>query len=112
MMTGGFSPCRTEVEGSKCYFMSKSIEEQTPRPGWESHSLKGYGKLPQDAEIFVAGYKAVSLGNNKWRYWAPNSGLVKVNIVSKGSIYQSYSFRSSKEKDNHISFRGRRLSHR
>ncbi len=112
MMTGGFSPCRTEVEGAKCYFMSKSIEEQTPRPGWESHTLKGYGKLPKDAQIFVAGYKALSLGNNKWRYWAPNDGLVKVNIISKDNIWQSYSFRSSKEKDNHISFRGRRLSHR
>ena len=88
------------------------IEEQTPRPGWESHSLKGFGKLPLKVQkSFVAGYKAVSLGNNQWRYWAPNGGLVKVNIIADGKIWQSYSFRSQKEKDNHISFRGRRLSH-
>lgn len=111
LMTGGFLPCHQEQQGARCYFMSRSIEEQTPRPGWESHSLKGFGKLPQGAEIFVAGYKAVALGNNQWSYWAPNGGLVKVNIIADGKIWQSYSFRSKKEKDNHISFRGRRLSH-
>ena len=61
--------------------------------------LKGlWNYLKILAEIFVAGYKAVALGNNQWSYWAPNGGLVKVNIIADGKIWQSYSFRSQKKK--------------
>ena len=67
MMTGGFALSPQE-EGSKCYFTSKSIESESPRPG--CHSLKGFGRLPKDAQIFVAGYKAFPMGNNEWQYYA------------------------------------------
>ena len=112
VMTGGFNPCQRELDGDKCYFMSRDISSESPRPGWESHRLKGFGKLPKDGEIYVAGYKAYALGDNQWQYWAPDGGLVKVNILSKSSIWQSYSFKSKKSSVNHISFKGARLSRR
>jgi hypothetical protein len=60
--------------------------------GWKQRRLRIQGTLPKNAEVFVAGFQAVPVGDGHWEYWGHPGSNHKALVLSQGRIVHSEIF--------------------
>jgi hypothetical protein len=89
---GNSQPCATVRQKNRCMVSTQSLKEAPPLVGWKQKRLRIQGNLPKNAEIFVAGFQAVPVGDGHWEYWGHPGSNHKALVLSQGRIMHSEIF--------------------
>jgi hypothetical protein len=71
---------------------TQSLKEAPPLIGWKQRRLRIQGTLPKNAEVFVAGFQALPVGDGHWEYWGHPGSNHKALVLSQGRIVHSEIF--------------------
>ncbi|HYX36553.1 MAG TPA: hypothetical protein VE954_25880 [Oligoflexus sp.] len=89
---GNSQPCATVRQKNRCMVSTQSLKEAPPLLGWKQRRLRIQGGLPKNAEVFVAGFQAVPVGDGHWEYWGHPGSNHKALVLSQGRIVHSEIF--------------------
>jgi hypothetical protein len=89
---GNSQPCATVRQKNRCMVSTQSLKEAPPLVGWKQRRLRIQGVLPKTAEVFVAGFQAVPVGDGNWEYWGHPGSNHKALVISQGRILHSEIF--------------------
>jgi hypothetical protein len=89
---GNSQPCATVRQKNRCMVSTQSLKEAPPLVGWKQRRLRIQGPLPKNAEVFVAGFQAVPVGDGHWEYWGHPGSNHKALVLSQGRIMHSEIF--------------------
>jgi len=89
---GNSQPCATVRQKNRCMVSTQSLKEAPPLLGWKQRRLRIQGVLPKSAEVFVAGFQAVPVGDGHWEYWGHPGSNHKALVISQGRILHSEIF--------------------
>jgi hypothetical protein len=89
---GNSQPCATVRQKNRCMVSTQSLREAPPLVGWKQRRLRIQGTLPKNAEVFVAGFQAVPVGDGHWEYWGHPGSNHKALVLSQGRIVHSEIF--------------------
>ncbi len=92
LLVGNSQPCATVRQKNRCMVSTQSLKDAPPLIGWKQRRLRIQGPLPKNAEVFVAGFQAVAVGDGQWEYWGHPGSNHKALILSQGRIVHSEIF--------------------
>ncbi len=95
LKVGKAQPCEAVRQRSRCMVSTESLKEAPPLPGWVLKKAKILGPVPGNADVYVAGFQAHSLGNGQWEFWSKSGSNLKALVVSSGKIIHSESFKDT-----------------
>ena len=110
LMTGGFLPVIRNSKGQMLLYVALDRRADAKARMGKSQ-LKGLWEITSRCRNLCCRIQSRSSGEQSMELLGAERRFGEGEYHADGKIWQSYSFRSQKEKDNHISFRGRRLSH-
>lgn len=92
---GKAQPCEAVRQRSRCMVSTESLKEAPPLPGWVQKRVRILGPVPANADVYVAGFQAHSLGNNQWEFWSKSGSKLKALVLAGGRIIHSEAFKDA-----------------
>jgi hypothetical protein len=93
LQVGKAQPCEAVRQRSRCAVSTESLKEAPPLPGWALKRVRILGPVPNNADVYVAGFQARAVGNNQWEFWSKGGSSLKALIVAGVKIAHSEAFK-------------------
>ena len=79
--------CRVAESGRECSLRSEDLRDAPPSTGWSVQKMRLNGALPQNAELYLSGYRAYPSRNGVWLFWGLDQDRMRLTIIANDRIY-------------------------